>query len=225
MPWVQPKIKKWSLGDLFAFSLKYSTFDIIRSNFGIILGENKDLIKELRNITTFDLYDKSNQDEEILLMKSQIDEIVKDIYRVYNLRHIYSHEFNNDNRINSVDALRLINSAILFLKAIERLMWDTIYKGQPVTQYEMNQYAGDLLDKSDEKLKELESLLIDKIGEYSVEFKNIQNLWRDFRDENSRLLADYGGKGGTIWPTLYGSYMTESTNKRIEELKWLLKQE
>lgn len=217
--------KKFSLGDLFAFSLKYSTFDTIRSNFEIILGNNKDLIKELKNITTYDLYDKSNQDEEILIVKSQIDEIVIDVYKTYNLRHIYSHEYNHYNKTNLNETLRLIDSAISFLKAIERFMWDTIYKELPITQSEMNQYAVDQLEKSDQKLKEIESLLFERIGEYGDEFKNIQELWREYREKNANLLADFNCKGGTIWPTLYASYMTLSTEKRIEELKWILKQE
>lgn len=216
--------KKLSLGDLFAFSLKYSTFDTIKSNFAIILGENKDLFKELENISTFDLYDKSKQDEDILLIKSKIDEIVKDVYKIYNFRHIYSHEFNSSNRITVDDAIKLINSAILFLKAIERLMWDTIYKGQPVTQCEMNQYSGDLMTDSEIKLKEVENSLADILGEYNSEFQEIQTLWRTFRDTNSRFLADFGGKGGSIWPTLFASYMTQTTDKRIEELNCLLKQ-
>jgi uncharacterized protein YecT (DUF1311 family) len=216
--------KKISLGDLFAFSLKYSSFDTIKTNFGIILGENKELITELKNITTFDLYDKSKQDDEILLIKSKIDEIVKNIYKIYSIRHIYSHEFNNFIKIQPEDAIGFIDSAIMFLKAIERLMWDTIYKGHPVTQYEMNQYYGELMNISETKLKEIENNLADILDQYNSEFQEIQNLWRTFRDKNSRLLADFGGKGGSIWLTLFASYMTQTTDKRIEELNWLLKQ-
>jgi uncharacterized protein YecT (DUF1311 family) len=107
----------------------------------------------------------------------------------------------------------------VFVKASVELQSQTLYPDAPLTQTDMNIQAGKDLKKAKEELKELNAKLGSLIGrERAGEYQLVHQAWENFRDLTAEFQANEY-KGGTIWPTIFGTAGREETTLRINQVK------
>jgi uncharacterized protein YecT (DUF1311 family) len=92
------------------------------------------------------------------------------------------------------------------------------------SQHEMNQQAYDAFEKADKELNQIYAKVQAKLDKEGKEkLKAAQRAWVAFRDAQAELDADIM-RGGSAAPMLSAGSKTQSTRKRVEELKEFLKQ-
>ena len=152
------------------------------------------------------------------------DQIILDIKRTFELRHIFCHEFATNLHVEKDEILRCFNNSKIFLNQTNNFIWDLIYPNSPETQSEMNDNASETFAKADRELNEL----IFKIKKASVENAymtlNIDLLdksiseWKKYRDVKAELDASVV-EGGSMYPTIYADSLTTTTKEKIESLQ------
>lgn len=92
------------------------------------------------------------------------------------------------------------------------------------SQQEMNHQAYAAFEKADKELNLVYAKVQAKLDEESrTKLKTAQRAWVAFRDAQADLDADFM-RGGSAAPMLHSGSLTETTKKRIADLKEFLKQ-
>lgn len=92
------------------------------------------------------------------------------------------------------------------------------------SQHEMNQQAYSEFEKADKELNQIYAKVQAKLDKEGKEkLKAAQRAWVTFRDAQAELDADIM-RGGSAAPMLSAGSKTQSTKKRVDELKEFLKQ-
>ena len=92
------------------------------------------------------------------------------------------------------------------------------------SQHEMNQQAYSEFEKADKELNQIYAKVQAKLDKEGKEkLKAAQRAWMSFRDAQADLDADLM-RGGSAAPMLNAGSKTQTTKKRVEELKEFLKQ-
>lgn len=92
------------------------------------------------------------------------------------------------------------------------------------SQQEMNQQAYAGFEKADKELNQIYAKVQAKLDKEGKEkLKAAQRAWVTFRDAQAELDADIM-RGGSAAPMLSAGSKTQTTKKRVEELKEFLKQ-
>lgn len=212
--------KTVTVGEFMSHILPCNNFDDINTNLSTIINiDFADQIKKFQPESIFDhVKDNSKQFVE------NNDQIISDIKRTFELRHIFCHEFATNLRIDKDEILRCFNNSKVFLNQTNDFIWDIIYPNAPETQTDMNIYASDEFDKIENVL----TVLISTIKEAKKEnldfdlnvelFDKTLDQWKVYRKTKAELDAS-GAEGGTMYPLLYASSMTITTKEKIESLK------
>jgi len=152
------------------------------------------------------------------------DQIIADIKRTFELRHIFCHEFATNLPIDKDEILRCFNSAKIFLDQTNDFIWDLIYPNAPETQADMNNYASEQFEQSDKELTELISTIKEASKEHSYITLDADlldqsiNEWKKYRDVKAKLDAS-AVEGGSMYPTVFAGSLTTTTKEKIESLK------
>lgn len=156
--------------------------------------------------------------------KNNSQKIISSIQKVFELRHIFCHEFATNIKINREEIFECFNHSKLFLNQTNNFIWELIYPGSPETQTDMNIQSQKEFEEVDHELSDLISI-IKKTGkeEYSLGinedlFDNSIEEWKKYRDAKAKLDASIA-EGGTLYPLLYASSLKGTTQEKIESLK------
>lgn len=213
--------KHFSIGELIAFSLSYSSFDTIKENFRLVSGT--ELLDKLSNITTNDLFQKEVTDPDLEKSKSQIKEEQNELYRIYNVRHIICHEFGAKIEIDTVETNKMLEVAILFLKGVNRVLLDDLYKDYPWSQSEMNTVAAESLFDAENQYKLLLQRFEKRFPEKVSEFKSFSDKWEESIKNNAKFYADFYAEGGSMRSLLYSTHLEKQYTEKNIEIENMLK--
>ena len=201
-----------SVGDFLSHSLPLNNLRDIKSNMGTLL--KRDFLECLKDIQVF----RPNVEKEFYTpIGPLIGDIVKAVDAIFEERHIYCHELALRTKAHYETIQRNYELAKLFLLATEEFMRDLLSEWNDLTsQVEMNARANEEFEKVDRDLKKL----IERYSEEEVSdsLTQVQKLWEQFRESYAVYLAS-SWKGGTGWPLVYHSHMTEITRRRLIELQ------
>jgi uncharacterized protein YecT (DUF1311 family) len=91
--------------------------------------------------------------------------------------------------------------------------------GKFQTQYEMNQEAETEFQKTDKQLQKICGEIRSTLdAEGRKKFDVAQSAWINYRKAEAESYADLY-RGGSIWPLIYATSLTDSTENRIKELQ------
>lgn len=212
--------KTVTVGEFISHILPCNNFEDINKNLSLLCSiDFADQIKKFKRESIFEhVNDNSKQFIE------NGDQIIADIKRTFELRHIYCHEFATNLPIDKDEILRCFNNAKLFLNHTNDFIWDLIYPNAPETQTDMNIQASDEFERFENDL----SVLISTIKEAKKEnldfdlnvelFDKTIEQWKIYRKTKAELDASVV-EGGTMYPLLYASSLTATTKEKIESLK------
>jgi uncharacterized protein YecT (DUF1311 family) len=212
--------KTVTVGEFISHILPCNNFDDINKNISILcdLGFTKEIKKFKRDSIFEHVNDNSSQFIE------NADQIIVDIKRTFELRHIFCHEFATNLRIDEQEILRCFNNAKIFLNQTNDFIWYLIYPNSPETQADMNIHASEQFEKADNELTELISTIKEASKERTYMELNLElfddliNEWKNYRDKKATFDASVV-EGGTMYPTIYATSLTSTTKEKIESLK------
>jgi uncharacterized protein YecT (DUF1311 family) len=212
--------KTVTVGEFISHILPCNNFDDINKNLSLLCGiDFADQIKKFKRDSIFEhVNDNSKQ------FIDNGDQIISDIKRTFELRHIFCHEFATNLRIDKDEILRCFNNAKIFLNQTNDFIWDLIYPNAPETQADMNNHTSDQFSEADNELTELIITIKEASKENSYMTLNIDLLdetlteWKKYREVKAKLDASVV-EGGSMYPTIYAGSLITTTQKKIESLK------
>ena len=212
--------KRVTIGEFISHVLPFNNFDDINTNLSILTGTKfLDSIKIFKKVSIFDF---DNNTSKTFIKNS--DQIIKDIKRTFELRHIFCHEFATNVKIDKDEILRCLKNSEIFLNQTDYFIWDLINPNAPNTQAEMNFQASEKLKKVEIELSEQISLIKESINVNPAEsfdpalFNKTIKAWGKYRKVKAEVDASYYSYG-SIYPLIYTNSLITTTKEKIESLK------
>lgn len=210
-----------SIGEFISHILPCNNFDDINSNLSTIVGI--DFVTKIKSYQRESIFDDIKDNSRNFIENS--GQIISDIKRTFELRHIYCHEFAIDIKVDQVEILRCFSNSKIFLNQTYDFIWNLLYPDAPETQVESQRQAYDNFIESDSELAELiGALKTASKTETILDFKHELlddsiKTWKEYREIKANLDAS-GSEGGSIYPLLYNLSLVSTTNEKIESLKY-----
>lgn len=212
--------KTLTIGEFVAHILPYNNYNDINSNISILIGTDfSKKIKEYR--PNSELLIESNALDKF---QESFSEILGSINRIFELRHIFCHEFATNLKIDKEQIIFDFNNCKIFLEHTNQFIWHTLYPNEPIAQTDMNIAA---YEKYELKNLELETLIQFikaksnkdefEILDYELFDKNIE-VWKEYRNSFAIYKANFV-EGGSMYPLIYGNALTLITEEKIESMQ------
>jgi hypothetical protein len=126
--------KAVTIGDVVAYVIAFSSVANIENTFTALLDVDfKGLVAEAVNP-----YDVRNEVEDQKLLVPSVKDLFAGLSRAFKDRHILAHETASGFQLSFEDAKGAIDSCALMVQALDAILWATIWKDEPLTQYERN---------------------------------------------------------------------------------------
>lgn len=208
-----------TIGDFISHILPCNNLDDINLNLSVLL--NDDFLKTIKQFNKESIFEEFN--ETTKHFTENYAQIIVDVKRNFELRHIFCHEFATNVIVDKDEILRCFTSAKIFLNHINHFIWNLIYPNAPETQSGMNTEIIETFEKSELELEELilEIKEISKNNELlELNFDLFDECiiqWKKYREIKSELEAFYV-IGGSMHPTIYFASMLQTTKEKIESL-------
>lgn len=207
-----------TMGDFISHILPFSSLSDIDSNLSTIIDGN--FLKQIKD------FDGSNRDFSGLTSityKNNVDQIIPDINKIFELRNIFCHEFSSKIKVDKIGVLQCFSNFKIFIKQIDLYIGNLLYHDIPINQNELTEYALQEYEKANEKLKNLinEILVLDKEKNNNQLdeklFQEAMMAWSDYRE--AMTISDASVfKGGSSYNFVYNTSNRHITQEKIESL-------
>jgi hypothetical protein len=212
--------KTVTVGEFISHILPCNNFADINTNLSTIA--NVDFTEQIKKFKRVRIFDDSNEISNKFIEDSE--QIIKDIKKTFELRHIFCHEFATNLIIDKDEILRCFNNSKIFINQTNEFIWNLIYPNAPETQTERNIQASDEFEYYEDELSEL-IIKIKKAITENLDFdinvvlfdKTIES-WKVYRKSVAELNSSIV-EGGSMYPLRYASSLTNTTKEKIESLK------
>lgn len=127
--------KTVTIGEVVAHVLPFNSVSSLENSFGALLDADiKQLVAEAK-----DPHQLRNGDEiDAERLVASVDDLWRGLALAFERRHILAHEAATKFALSFDDAKAAVDSCGAFAHALDAVMWCTIWKDVPLTQYEMN---------------------------------------------------------------------------------------
>lgn len=209
-----------TIGEFISHILPCNNYDDINSNLSTLVNfDFTDSIKKFKRKSKFE-----NVNENSKIFRDRFNEIISDVKKTFELRHIFCHEFSNNVKIDKNEILRCFQSSRIFLKHVDDFIWNLLHPNPPETQAEMSIKSASDFKIIDNELSNLIATIKEMHDEDNVGFVN-QSLfdksiveWKKYRDAKAEA-DSFNGKDGSMYSTLYNVSSAWTTKEKIESLK------
>lgn len=211
--------KKLTIGEFISHTLSCNNISDIDNNISILLGIK--FLHELNNFETKSIFDQQKLINNSF--KSNANEILKSVVTVFELRHIFCHEFGTKVEVNEDFIQELFSNTKIFLENTTDFIQSKLYPDAPETQIDMNIHAHNEFDKIDIKLEGYISKLINKDFTDMLDFdkdlfKESILKWKEYRESEAKYKSSVV-EGGSMQPMIYSMNMHTTTLRKIKELE------
>lgn len=212
--------KSVTIGEFISHILPCNNFNDINSNLSTLI--KVDFLDSLKKYKRKSLFEDINRNSKEF--RDNANQIIPDLKRTFELRHIFCHEFSADVKIDINEILRCLRNCRIFLKHVDDFIWNLLHPNAPETQAGMNIQSGKDFEQLDNELSELVKAIKQLRGENSLGFVHPQLFdksivdWKKYRETKAE--ADSANcLGGTIYPTIYANSQASTTKEKIASLK------
>jgi hypothetical protein len=222
------KEKRVTIGEIFALSLKYSRPEIIEKNLNSLLfsEDQGKFYSRLKKISDHDLRDEKIKIPELTSFLNDPAKYIKAFNSVFDLRHKYIHEFMSSETLELDYGLELLTNNFIFLKAVDRMVWEDLYPDIPLTQAAMNESSAQELQVIERELVELNKHYLNELDtESEKEFRALEKKWKEVIHETAKFFADQSALGGSMHPMVLSSNLSilkKSLKDYLEDNQYIL---
>jgi len=187
-----------TIGEIISHMLSFNDPNDIAANISTIL--DKDLISELKKIKKKSkIIEDYNQAVDNFIVHHQV--ILADVKRLYELRHIFCHEFGTSLTTDIDEIYKVFCNTIIFYVVCEWYLQNELYPDSPETSTDMIKIAAQLYEKSENELEDVINMIREKSDSSQNEFEELIKKWKDYMAAYSKYqssLFDFG----TLQPLL-----------------------
>lgn len=212
--------KAVTIGEVIAHVIPFNSVSSLENSFGALLDADiKRLVAEARDPYRLRNGDESDADRLV----ASVDDLWRGLAHAFDRRHILAHEAATKFDLSFDDATAAVDSCDAFVHALDAVMWSTIWKDVPLTQYEMNIAAWSRCNAERQALAaEIWGALAvaTKIGE-RARFRALHFKWKEF---SKQWLAweDEAFGMGSIRPMIAADSRERALRARREAIQgWL----
>lgn len=207
--------KTVTVGELVAHGVQLSKLEHVDGALSSLL--NTSFLQGLGTIT--DRWKHEVKGETASPILERPDQVYADVARTFELRHIICHELASAYEILPDEIAQCFESCVLFLRAADEYISETLHPGAPLTQADMNIAAGRSLDEAQVRLAAAVGAVRTRINnDDHAAFDDAQAKWQHYANAWADFEAGNRATGGTIWPLIYTGALQGTIERRIEEL-------
>ncbi len=213
--------KTLTLGEFISHILPCNNFEDINSNLSILI--DKDFLAEIKKFEKKYLSQTVPGNSQIFVGESV--QIISDIRRIFELRHIFCHEFGTNIRIDIDEITRCLKFSKVLLTQVDDFISELLYPNAPQTQQAMNKSAYESFESNNNKLNVLIANIKVALKEEDsyIEFQLFDESiasWDKYRDIRGKLEASYfSTEKGSMYRCLFYRSMEGTTKEMIESLE------
>lgn len=127
--------KAVTIGEVVAHVLPFNSVASLENSLGMLLGTDlKSLIATARDPYRL----RNGEEKETAQLIASVDDLWRGLALAFEKRHILAHEAATKFELSFGDAMAAVDSCSAFVRALDAVMWSTIWKTVPLTQHEMN---------------------------------------------------------------------------------------
>lgn len=212
--------KTLTIGEFVAHILPYNNYNDINSNISTLIGTDfSNELKKYRPTSEF-LIESIELDD----FQERFPEIFESINRIFELRHIFCHEFATNLKIDREQVISDFKNCKFFLEHTNWFIWHILYPNEPIAQTDMNIAAYEKYELKNLELETLIKFIKAKSNKDEFEMlddelldKNIE-IWKEYRESFARYKANFV-EGGSMYPLIYGDALTLITEEKIESMQ------
>lgn len=212
--------KSVTIGDVVAHVIPFNAVSSIEGAFRVLLDTDiKTLVAEARD--PYRLRNGLASVDDTLV--ASVDDLWRGLALAFERRHILAHEAATKFELTFDDAKSAVDSCSAFVNALDAVMWSTVWKDLPLTQYEMNIEAWTCCKAERRALAaEIRSALVvatqkgerARFRKLHVEWKRFSKRWVAWEDESSAM--------GSIRPMISAASRERALRARREAIQgWL----
>ncbi|MGJ0424394.1 lysozyme inhibitor LprI family protein [Methylocystis sp.] len=208
-----------SMGDVVAHSVSVSDLEHVISIYETLLPGYRKALPEI-----FEEWIEDRDYEEKKPIIDRVESVFADVKRVFEVRHIVTHEMPGEQPYSTSDIGRFLTSSRDFLSATDWFLTSHLWGDVPQTQLEMNLSADESLKIETAAMERLlEELKPDKTTNELVQ--KSQDAWMDYANAEADLRASIV-TGGSMYPLIWANRKAELVRSRIKDLRaWIAEQE
>ncbi|SEK98919.1 hypothetical protein SAMN05518845_10414 [Variovorax sp. YR750] len=212
--------KSVTIGEVVAHVIPFNAVSSLEAAFRALLDADiKILVAEAR-----DPYRLRNGHVSVAdTLVASVDDLWRGLALAFERRHILAHEAATKFELSFDDAKSAVDSCAAFVNALDAVMWSTVWKDLPLTQYEMNVEAWSCCKAERRALAtEIRAALAvaTQKGE-RTRFRDLHAAWKEF---NKRWVAweDESFAMGSIRPMIAAGSRERALRARREAIQgWL----
>lgn len=126
--------KAVTIGDVIAHVIPFNSVSSLENAFGTLIGSDfKNMVAGARSP-----YEVRNEYVNPNVLVPSVADLWCALSLAFERRHILAHEAATKFLISFEDAKAAVESCVLFVSALDAILWSTIWKDEPLTQYEIN---------------------------------------------------------------------------------------
>jgi hypothetical protein len=208
--------KSVSIGEIVAYSLPFSSLAHLEEVFDSLLGQK---FKHLSKCAE-DPYFSRNDVAERKTLVDDIPGLWENLHKTFHDRHILAHESATQFVMDYDKAATAVSSVKLIIEIMDAVFWSTVWKDEPLTQYEMNLAAWEGYKTARVKLAAAIRAKR-KDHDTSLEksrFRSLHLKWKEWVSEWCLFCADRFA-GGSIRPLIHASELSQVYEDRIRQIE------
>lgn len=207
-----------SVGEIISHLVQMNSLAQISSNMSELM--QIDFLKEVAEVHDRWAIEVRKEPKKTIIPDKTIT--FKYVSRTFELRHIFCHETATKNTFSIDEIEKCFDNSILFLKAADEYITESLYPNAPLTQTDMNIKSAEDFKNELSKLNDINENLYSKLdNEQKKEYESLHKAWEVFMN----LSADFEGdryKRGTIRPTIRNGAAFDLTKQRLVQVQKLI---
>ncbi|POA21549.1 hypothetical protein C1886_04560 [Pseudomonas sp. FW300-N1A1] len=208
--------KAVTVGDLVAYSLPFSSLAHLVGAYDAILGSD---LKKMAATAEDPYFARQNSEFRQPLIQD-VSLVWRDLAMAFDARHILAHESASQYEVSFEGASAAVESVKSFTEVVDAILWATIWKEKPLTQYEMNVSAYERYKATRLALSNAIRVKRSELEDDSSKsrFRRLHLQWKKWSLEWCNFNADRFW-GGSIRPMILADSLQESAKNRLKEIE------
>jgi uncharacterized protein YecT (DUF1311 family) len=204
--------RELTIGDFVAHSVSLNGVAGIMNVMDALIGRFADRLQ-----TVHPRWSEEAEEWPLPPIITDYDAVMGDLARLFEVRHVLTHELPSEIVFNSDELPDLIAAARTFVEATDWSVIEVLRGSVPRTQIAMNMTAGDNLRHEEEELETILKRAAALPGIDCDALHELQAAWIDFADKHAGLVASQV-EGGSMYPLLWASEKAALVRDRIIQI-------
>lgn len=208
-----------TFGELVAYSVSVNSVGDLQKHLSRVLGG--DLFEAIQR--THDRVDVEMLGKPAIPIITDVDKLRRALARVYEVRHIVTHEFPATPVYSADEVGPLLEAAVEFVRAAHQTFMTLVYGDYPLKTVDMASVATERFGIAEHELAALYEAVDKTIFDSELLLRS-RDAWNTFRSLQAQLRASIV-KGGSYEPIVMAQELERLTRTQIARMRWFIERD